>query len=80
MRVGVPFAWFAADEEFGQSPGLRAFLEHEAIAYCMAVPKNTDRASFSTSRYSDDTVEHLARFPNHRLWLRERSTLHNYQR
>ncbi len=61
MAAAVPFAWFAADEEFGQSPGLRAFLEEEDTAYCMAVPKNTDRASFCTSRYSKDTVELLAR-------------------
>jgi len=33
----VPFAWFAADEEFGQNPGLRTYLETEGIAYAMAV-------------------------------------------
>ena len=33
---GVPFAWFAADEEFGQNPGLRAFLEEapDRLLYC----------------------------------------------
>lgn len=42
MRAaGVPFAWFTADEEFGQNPGLRGYLETEGIAYVMAVPKNT---------------------------------------
>jgi SRSO17 transposase len=39
--AGVPFAWFVADEEFGQNPGLRAFLEEREIAYVMAIPKNT---------------------------------------
>jgi len=39
--AGLPFAWFAADEEFGQNPGLREFLESEKIAYVMAIPKNT---------------------------------------
>jgi SRSO17 transposase len=39
--AGLPFAWFAADEEFGQNPGLREFLEKEKIAYVMAIPKNT---------------------------------------
>jgi SRSO17 transposase len=39
--AGVPFAWFTADEEFGQNPGLREYLENEGIAYVMAVPKNT---------------------------------------
>jgi SRSO17 transposase len=38
----VPFAWFAADEEFGQNPGLRAWLEDRQVSYVMAVPKNTD--------------------------------------
>jgi SRSO17 transposase len=41
IAAGLPFAWFAADEEFGQNPGLREFLEKENIAYVMAIPKNT---------------------------------------
>jgi SRSO17 transposase len=41
VAAGVPFAWFLADEEFGQNPGLRDFLEKEHIAYVMAIPKNT---------------------------------------
>jgi SRSO17 transposase len=39
--AGLPFAWFAADEEFGQNPGLCEFLENEKIAYVMAIPENT---------------------------------------
>ena len=38
---GLPFRWFTADEEFGQNPGLRDYLENTAIAYVMAIPKNT---------------------------------------
>jgi SRSO17 transposase len=41
LAVGVPFAWFAADEEFGQNPGLCEFLENQKISYVMAIPKNT---------------------------------------
>ena len=37
----VPFAWFTADEEFGQNPSLCEYLEHERIPYVMAIPKNT---------------------------------------
>ena len=37
--AGLPFAWFTADEEFGQNPGLREYLETEKIAYVMAVPR-----------------------------------------
>ena len=32
----VPFAWFTADEAYGQNPGLRAWCEHQDIAYVMA--------------------------------------------
>jgi SRSO17 transposase len=42
--AGVPFAWFAADEEFGQNPGLCGYLEESRIPYVMAVPKNTQFA------------------------------------
>jgi SRSO17 transposase len=41
VAAGLPFAWFTADEEFGQNPGLREFLEDNDIAYVMAIPKNT---------------------------------------
>jgi SRSO17 transposase len=42
LEAKVPFAWFLADEEFGQNPGLRAFLEGTSLAYVMTVPKNTE--------------------------------------
>jgi len=42
LAAKVPFAWFAADEEFGQNPALRTFLEERTISYVMAVPKNTE--------------------------------------
>jgi len=38
----LSFAWFTADEEFGQNPGLRSYLEEAEIGYVMAVPKNTE--------------------------------------
>lgn len=39
--ASMPFAWFTADEEFGQNPGLRDYLETRRIPYVMAVPKTT---------------------------------------
>jgi SRSO17 transposase len=39
--AGIPFAWFTADEEFGQNPGLCDHLETNRIPYVMAVPKST---------------------------------------
>jgi SRSO17 transposase len=41
LAAGVPFAWFTADEEFGQNPGLCDYLENSRIPYVMAVPKTT---------------------------------------
>jgi SRSO17 transposase len=38
----LTFAWFTADEEFGQNPGLRHYLEEAEIAYVMAIPKTTE--------------------------------------
>lgn len=61
IAAGVPFAWFAADEEFGQNPGLRSYLETERIAYAMAVPKNTDTVTGSISTADLPTlVKHIA--------------------
>ena len=55
--AGLPFAWFTADEEFGQNPGLREYLETAGIAYVMAVPKNT---VFTGSRGQEAVIKDLA--------------------
>jgi SRSO17 transposase len=36
IAAQVPFAWFTADEAYGQNPGLRGWLEQQDIAYVMA--------------------------------------------
>ncbi|MFG2042185.1 IS701 family transposase [Dactylosporangium sp. NPDC048998] len=36
IAAGVPFAWFTADEAYGQNPGLRGWLEESDIPYVMA--------------------------------------------
>jgi SRSO17 transposase len=36
VAAGVPFAWFTADEAFGQNPRLRDWLQEQDIAYVMA--------------------------------------------
>jgi SRSO17 transposase len=38
VAAGVPFSWVAADEVYGQNPGLRSWLEKRQIGYVMAVP------------------------------------------
>lgn len=57
LAADVPFAWFTADEEFGQNPGLRAHLEAAGIGYVMAIPKNTE---FGTSDGAVATIEDAA--------------------
>lgn len=42
VQAGLQFRWFTADEEFGQNPGLRDYLENSATAYVMAIPKTTE--------------------------------------
>jgi SRSO17 transposase len=40
VDAGVPFAWFTADEAYGQNPGLRQWCEEQDIAYVMATRKD----------------------------------------
>jgi len=72
LAAGVPFAWFAADEEFGQNPGLRSHLEHTRIAYCMAVPKTTDTATgnISTAKHNPAVVADIAQRLKPHDWSR----------
>jgi SRSO17 transposase len=54
LGAGVPFAWFTADEEFGQNPGLCDYLQTSRIPYVMAVPK-TARFTDAAERRSSST-------------------------
>ena len=45
ITAGVPFAWFTADEAYGQNPGLRNWLEEQDIAYVMATRCDDEVAS-----------------------------------
>ncbi|MEO3876796.1 IS701 family transposase, partial [Nonomuraea sp. B12E4] len=72
VAAGVPFAWFTADEEFGQNPGLRAFLQERDIAYCMAVPKTTDvtTGSITTAAGCRTRIEDIAAGLKPSAWSR----------
>jgi SRSO17 transposase len=52
LAAGVPFAWFSADEAYGQNPGLRGWLEEQDIAYVMATRRDDEVAAglFTTTR------------------------------
>lgn len=67
VAAGVPFAWFTADEEFGQNPGLRDHLQSAGISYVMAVPKNT---TFTDTTGSEIQLDRLAPKINHTAWQR----------
>ena len=67
LDARVPFAWFAADEEFGQNPGLREFLEERGISYVMAIPKNT---GLTGPEGDKQTIEEAARQVRPHDWQR----------
>jgi SRSO17 transposase len=52
IAAGVPFAWFTADELYGQNPGLRGWLEEQDIPYVMATRCDDEVASglYTTTR------------------------------
>ena len=37
IAAGVPFAWFTADEVYGQAKWLQAWLEDQGVSYVMAI-------------------------------------------
>ena len=67
VAAGVPFAWFTADEEFGQNPGLRNHLQAAGISYVMAVPKNT---TFIDPTGKQIKLSDLEPKLNHTTWQR----------
>jgi SRSO17 transposase len=40
IEAGVPFAWFTADEVYGQAKYLRRWLEERGVAYVMAIRRS----------------------------------------
>jgi SRSO17 transposase len=67
LAAGVPFAWFTADEEFGQNPGLCGWLERERLPYVMAIPKNT---TFLDNAGTSHTIEAYAQQLPRNSWQR----------
>lgn len=60
VAAGVPFAWFTADEAYGQNPGLRGWLEESDIAYVMATRCDDEVVS---GLHTTTRVEVIARVP-----------------
>ncbi len=40
LQAGVPFAWFTADEVYGQAKFLHAWLEERDVSYVLAIKRN----------------------------------------
>jgi SRSO17 transposase len=60
VAAGVPFAWFTADEAYGQNPGLRGWLEQQDIAYVMATRCDDEvPAGLRTSCRVDELIARL---------------------
>ena len=54
IAAGVPFGWLAADEVYGQNPGLRSWLEEQRISYVMAVPCSEQVTTAAGTRRADE--------------------------
>jgi len=67
LAAKVGFAWFTADEEFGQNPGLCDFLQDNHIPYVMAVPKNTQ---FTDTKGRTSRIDEVAKRINRNTWQR----------
>ena len=55
IGAGVPFAWFTADEVYGQAKYLRRWLEERDVAYVMAI-RRTDTFPVSGSEQRADAL------------------------
>ncbi|HET7739943.1 MAG TPA: IS701 family transposase [Mycobacterium sp.] len=67
VQAGLRFGWFTADEEFGQNPGLREYLEDAGTAYVMAIPKTTE---FTDTASDTVMVNNLAQRLPPNAWQR----------
>lgn len=66
LDAGVPFAWFTADEVYGQAKYLRAWLEEQGVSYVMAI-RRTD--TFPTAAGEQHAEALIADLPA-RSWQR----------
>ena len=66
LDAGVPFAWFTADEVYGQAKYLRTWLEEQGVSYVMAI-RRTD--TFPTAAGEQRAEALIAALPA-RSWQR----------
>jgi SRSO17 transposase len=56
VEVGVPFAWFTADETYGQAKWLQAWLEEKDIWYVMAIRRSDTLTMPEGERRADGLI------------------------
>jgi SRSO17 transposase len=59
LAAGVPFAWFTADETYGQAKWLQAWLEEHDIWYVMAIRCSDTLTTPEGERRADDLIAAL---------------------
>jgi SRSO17 transposase len=55
IAAGVPFAWFTADEAYGQAKWLQAWLEEQDVSYVMAI-RRSDTFTMPGEQRADDLI------------------------
>ena len=56
VAAGVPFAWFTADETYGQAKWLQAWLEDQDIGYVMAIRCSDTLTTPEGGQRADDLI------------------------
>jgi SRSO17 transposase len=56
LQAGMPFAWFTADEAYGQAKWLQAWLEERGVSYVMAVRRSDTFTMPAGEQRADDLV------------------------
>jgi SRSO17 transposase len=56
IAAGVPFAWFTADEAYGQAKWLQAWLEEQDVSYVMAIRRSGTFTMPAGEQRADDLI------------------------
>ena len=56
LEAGVPFAWFTADEAYGQAKWLQAWLEERDVSYVTAIRRSDTFTMPEGERRADDLI------------------------
>jgi SRSO17 transposase len=59
LEAGVPFAWFTADEAYGQAKWLQAWLEEQGVSYVMAIRRSDTLTMLEGERRADARINTL---------------------